>query len=335
MRSHESDIDFVVLYVNGNDLEWQKKKAQYSPDFATDISPSRYRDWDIFKYWFRGVAKYAPWVRKIHLVTDNQAPEWLNADNPYLHLVNHSDYMPNDALPVFNSNAIEAGIHKIQGMSEKFVLFNDDTILTDDIEDTYYYRDELPVDMAGFTRPQGDRFENVFSRTIKNNYDVLNEYFDKREVVRKNFWKFYNLSYGKTFVRTLLNSDRDKFDGIVMPHLSTPYLKNDFQKVWDKKKDLLTNTQHHKFRSENDSTHLLFRWWRMCEGDFYPRRSLGKYFALTDNASVDKAVKAIEKNKYPEICLNDCWSDDRYEEAKEKIKSAFEKILPEKCEYEK
>lgn len=335
MRSHESDIDFVVLYVNGNDLEWQKKKAQYSPDFATDISPSRYRDWDIFKYWFRGVAKYAPWVRKIHLVTDNQAPEWLNVDNPYLHLVNHSDYMPNDALPVFNSSSIEVGVHKIDGLSDKFVHFNDDVIITKSITPNYFYKDGLPIDMAGFTPPQTVKDKNVFSNAVKNDLDVLNRYFNKPEVAKKLFWKIYNPLYGKTFIRTLLNSGRKTFDGIVMPHLSTPYFKRDFERVWNREHDILVNTQYHRFRHKEDLTHLVFRWWRMCEGDFYPRRSLGKYFALTDNASVDKAVKAIEKNKYPEICLNDCWADGHYEEAKERIKSAFEKILPEKCEYEK
>jgi hypothetical protein len=200
--SHSSDIDFVVLYVNGNDLEWQKKKAQYSPDFSTDISPSRYRDWDIFKYWFRGVAKYAPWVRKIHLVTDNQAPEWLNIDNPHLHLVNHSDYMPNDALPVFNSSSIEVGVHKMDGLSDKFVFFNDDMMLTNLIEPDYYFKQNLPVDMAGFTR-QGNGF---FSEMMKNNYTVLNKHFDRKKTVKANFSKWYKPSYGKTYLRTVFNS---------------------------------------------------------------------------------------------------------------------------------
>ena len=335
MKLHESDIDFVVLYVDGNDVEWQKKKAQYNPDFATDISPSRYRDWDILKYWFRGVAKYAPWVRKIHLVTDNQAPEWLNSDNPHLHLVNHSDYMPNAALPVFNSSAIEVGIHKIEGLSNKFVHFNDDVIVTKHIDPNHYYENGLPIDMAGFTPPQTAKAKNVFSNAVKNNLDVLNGYFDKTEVTKKIFRKIYKPSYGKTFIRTLLNSGRKTFDGIVMPHLSTPYLKRDFERVWDREPDALINTQHHKFRHEDDLTHLVFRWWRMCEGDFYPRRSKGKYFALKDKKSLNKIVRAIKNNKYPEICINDCWESLEYEWAKDKLIDAFEKILPEKCEYEK
>ena len=71
MINQTSDIDFVVLWVNGNDEEWQKKKALFSPDQKSDIGINRYREWDNLKYWFRAVEKYAPWVRKVHFVTDH------------------------------------------------------------------------------------------------------------------------------------------------------------------------------------------------------------------------------------------------------------------------
>ena len=77
---YNSDIDFVILWVDGNDRKWLQKKAQYVPNLTADVSKERYRDWDNLKYWFRGVAKYAPWVRKIHFVTDEQVPEWLNTE---------------------------------------------------------------------------------------------------------------------------------------------------------------------------------------------------------------------------------------------------------------
>lgn len=35
-------------------------------------SDKAYREWGTFKYWFRGVEKFAPWVNKVYLVTDNQ-----------------------------------------------------------------------------------------------------------------------------------------------------------------------------------------------------------------------------------------------------------------------
>ena len=64
------EIDFVVLWVDGNDKEWLNQKRAYLPGCAgnADLGVNRYRDWDNMQYWFRAVEKYAPWVRKIHFV---------------------------------------------------------------------------------------------------------------------------------------------------------------------------------------------------------------------------------------------------------------------------
>lgn len=43
---------------------------------SIDASEERYRDWGIFHYWFRGVEKFAPWVRKVYFVTWRHLPEW-------------------------------------------------------------------------------------------------------------------------------------------------------------------------------------------------------------------------------------------------------------------
>ena len=104
--AEKDSIDFVVLWVDGNDPQWQAKKQKYSPHHVGDQSAARYRDWETLKYWFRGVAKYAPWVKTVHFVTDGQIPPWLNVDNPRIHTVTHADFMPESALPVFNSSAI-------------------------------------------------------------------------------------------------------------------------------------------------------------------------------------------------------------------------------------
>ena len=108
-------IDFVVTWVNGSDESWIKERAKYLPQTKEqDLrGVQRYRDWDLMRYWFRGVEKYASWVHKIYFITCGQKPEWLNLDCPKLKLIKHSDYMPKDALPTFNSNAIEMRIHNI------------------------------------------------------------------------------------------------------------------------------------------------------------------------------------------------------------------------------
>ena len=75
----ESAIDFVIPWVDGNDPEWRSEKNVYcgnnkSSSSEKDIRDERYRDWDNLQYWFRGVEKFTPWVRKIHFVTWGHLP---------------------------------------------------------------------------------------------------------------------------------------------------------------------------------------------------------------------------------------------------------------------
>jgi len=126
-----SDIDFVVTWVDCNDAKWQEQYAKYKgTKLKLDAEEgARYRENNMFKYWFRAVEKYAPWVRKIHLITADQKPAWLNINHDKLNLVSHKDYIPEQYLPTFNSNVIELNIHRINDLSENFVLFNDDIFL--------------------------------------------------------------------------------------------------------------------------------------------------------------------------------------------------------------
>lgn len=58
-------IDFVIIWVDGNDPEWRAIKNQYDPKpVGEDDQEVRYRDWDNLQYWFRAVEKYTPWCVK-------------------------------------------------------------------------------------------------------------------------------------------------------------------------------------------------------------------------------------------------------------------------------
>jgi len=93
-------------------------------------SDNRYRDSNELRYSLRSLVKYAPWIRNIYIVTDNQIPHWLNLENERLFMVSHSEMFPNIShLPVFSSPAIEAHLHRIPGLSKRFIYFNDDVFL--------------------------------------------------------------------------------------------------------------------------------------------------------------------------------------------------------------
>lgn len=329
-----SRIDFVVLWVDSNDTEWQKVRSRYLPQKGDDISIIRYRDWDNLRYWFRSVEKHAPWVNAIHFVTCGQIPEWLNTENEKLRIIHHKDYMPLDALPTFNSSAIEVGIHRIPGLSDRFVFFNDDMFINDDISEDYFFHNGVPVDTAGLAPPPIAKEGNAFSHILYNDLNIINENFNKGKVIKANYNKWLKISYRKALLRTLLNLYRIDKAGFINPHLSTPYRKNDFQKVWEKYELLLQDTEFHRFRSNNDLSHFLFKYWRLCESEFYPRRLKGKYFGVNSMNDAKKAASAISKSKYPEICINDCYTGEEFNTIRNIINQAFEEKYSNKSSFE-
>ena len=118
------------------DPKWKAEFAKYSGKKENEkngVSEARFRDYGFLKYWFRGVEKFAPWVRKIHFVTSGQKPEWLDENNPKINLVNHKDYIPAEFLPTYNSVVIERYLHKIPDLAEHFVYFNDDFYIINNI----------------------------------------------------------------------------------------------------------------------------------------------------------------------------------------------------------
>lgn len=329
------DIDFVVLWVDSNDSDWQIEKAKFSPKKSEDVSLIRYQNWDNIKYWFRAVAKYAPWVRQIHFVTCGQLPEWLNIKHPKINWVKHSDYMPADALPTFNSSAIEIGINHIPNLAEHFVFFNDDVFLTAPITPEYFFKNGNPYDMPGFLSPPKKVVGNVFSSLLLNNSNILQKHFSKEQLLKSRIHEWLNPKMGKTFLRTLYHFFSKGFPGFVIPHLSTPYLKSDFDKVWNIESQILSETQRHRFRNEDDVTHLLIRNWRMCEGCYVPKKSKGKYFSVDGEKTARSVAAAIIDRKYPEICINEVCSGDLFEKVKKIINEAFNRTLCDVCEFEK
>lgn len=81
------------------------------------------------RFSMRSLEKFAPWVRRVYLVTNGQVPHWLDTSHPRLQLVTHADIFANAShLPTFSSPAIEANLHRIPGLSEHFLYLNDDTM---------------------------------------------------------------------------------------------------------------------------------------------------------------------------------------------------------------
>ena len=193
-------IDFVVTWLDSNDPEWQKQYEYYKHSSKGDNSKARFRSMSIFKYWFRAVEENAPWVNKVFLVTNGTFPSWINPNNPKLVLVKHEDYMPKELLPTFSSCAIELNLHKIKGLSEHFVYFNDDVFINSPISPSYYFKKGLPCDCnkeTCFNVPiftKKERFSIYMS--MLSNIGIINAHFNRWETVRQSPLKWFGLHLG-------------------------------------------------------------------------------------------------------------------------------------------
>lgn len=329
------DIDFVIPWVDGSDPKWIESFNKFAPSDKikdVDFSAERYRDYGMLKYWFRGVEKFAPWVRKIHFITNGQFPDWLNLENSKLHFVKHSDYIPNEYLPVFSSHPIEMYMHKIEDLAEHFVYFNDDFFLTSFTTPDFFFKNGCPCDYAisNIQIP----IRSVMRNIVLNDLTEINRCFNKRGYMKKDFFKYFNPKYGKMNIRTLVCMLWKETTGFQNFHLAQPYLKSTLEEVWENCPEILETTMHSRFRNENDVNQWLFRYWQLCKGNFYPinPQKNRKYFEI--NMNIDEICSAIKNQKYQEIILNDVECVD-FDVRMKKIVSSFAEILPEKSSFEK
>ena len=334
-ESRGPKIDFVIAWVDGTDPNWLKEKQAFDSKSISEYDKnwingdSRYRDWDLMRYWFRGVETFAPWVNRIWFVTWGHYPEWLNINHPKLRIVKHEEYIPAKYLPTFSSHTIELNLHRIPGLEEHFVYFNDDMFIIDKVRAEDFFYKGKPCDTAVLLPITLE--QNGIRAEINDMY-VINEYFVKKDVMKNDWRAWYSLKYGRLLIRTLLLTPFRLFPGFFINHLPCSYKKQTFLDVWEKVPDILDETCTHKFRTSTDVNQWLFEYWQFCTG-FYPRRyGFGRYYE--GKALFQEMCNDIMHQKHKMVCCNDSPELAEFEIYKEKLHAAFEKILPNKSAFE-
>ncbi len=326
------EIDFVITYVNADDEEWNRSRERYSKEGLCDDGIVRYRDWGLLKYWFRGVEKFAPWVKKIHLVMSGKVPDWVDVKNPRLHVVYHEDYIPKECLPTFNSNVIEMFFDRIEGLSEHFVYFNDDFFLHDKVSANFFFKNGKPCDMLAFQPVVANPENPVMSHIYLNNSLVLSKYFNKRKEVFAHPGRYFKIGYPPLyFFYNLLEMAFPLYTGFFTAHGAMPFCKASFRELWEKESDYFSEVSLNRFRSERDISPYLFREWQKLTGNFAPcniTRSF-HYYGVSDR----RLTKEIRDGKAKIICIND-ENIENWKERKAEIIDAFEEILPKQSSFE-
>ncbi len=335
-------IDFVVTWLDSSDPLWINDYNKFkNVNSSGDLSRARFRNWDLFRFWFRSVEKYAPWVNRVFLITNGTFPKWLNKDNPKLILVKHSDYIPEDVLPTFNSVTIELYMHKIKGLSEQFVYFNDDMYINAAVNPDYFFKEGLPCDCNQETffnvpkyTPQ-DRF-NIYTSMLAD-IGVINRHFNRKLTIGRSLNRWFGLHLGKGLLTSIISSLDNKglFTGFAWDHCEMRFLKSTFEEVWEREKDLLESSCT-RFRQEVILNPYVFRYWQFASNHFNPVKRNNRKLFRPNKKTLPSILEALNCPSLKSLCINDSplISDIEYEYVKQELYVAFSKKLPDKSSFE-
>lgn len=328
-------IDFVIPWVDGSDENWIAERNKYAIDHI-DKNNVLYRDWDNLQYFFRAIEKYAPWVHKVYFITYGHTPEWLNTNNPKLVIVNHKDYIPEKYLPTFSSHVIELNLHRIKGLSSKFVYFNDDIFLNNYVKPEDFFINDLPCDTAMLNVHCPNKEEIIYDIQI-NNVRLINSHFDFKKILKEKHNEWFNFKYGLYCnMQNLIFSKCNRFPGFQPLHVCNSYLKSSFEDVWKAEEEELNRTCLNKFRTRNDVNQYLIKDWQIVNSKFTPSSKVkhSKVFYLDFNKNIEKIKKTLFSKKIKFICLNDGNIDGSFESIKDEINEILNKKFPQKSSFE-
>jgi hypothetical protein len=334
-------IDFVILWVDGNNPEWQARYKQYRTENHPEDT-ARYRDWGLLPYWFRAVEKYAPWVNKIYFVTSGELPDWLNLDYPKLVHVKHEDFIPAKYLPTFSARTVNLNLHLIPGLSEHFVYFDDDIFLNGPVKPTYFFRKGLPCDAPceGISCSAYYSKKNLWGTDILNlcNMGVINTHFDRYQSIKSSPWRWFgwyvNLKY---VINAVINSRTQRYQCFGNNHNAQPYLKSTYEDAWEKESYWLDKSCSYKFRQDVSLNQWFLRYWQLAENHFYPFNRRYSLITFSDCTQVKSISEYLDDEKYKCICLNDTplCGDKKYEELRPLLRNLMNAKFPPKSRFEK
>ncbi|MCA9618155.1 MAG: stealth conserved region 3 domain-containing protein [Myxococcales bacterium] len=182
----EFPVDIVYTWVNHLDPGWRKlwtETVGTPPEDQQDDTRGidRFLNRDELKYSLRSVAEYAPWVRRVFVVTNCAPPDWVNLANPKLEWVDHNAIIPQEVLPVFSSHSIESRLQHVPGLADHFLYFNDDFFLT---------RPTLASDFfeaSGLSKAFMERYGSVNGPPHEDAPDYLNAARNGRRLIEETF----------------------------------------------------------------------------------------------------------------------------------------------------
>lgn len=309
------EVDLVYLWVNGNDPGWREKRNAVigkTEELSAVNCDGRYADNDELKYSLRAVEKYAPWIRRIFIVTDNQVPEWLDTSNPKIRVVDHAEILPPESLPCFNSRVIEHNLYKIPGLAEHFLYSNDDMFIN------------RPVTPSVFFAPDGYPYARFNWRPFRKL-----SLFIKEKVMGRPLSN-YNIAIRNS--ARLVEERYGKYYGGKTHHNIDAYRKSDYRHVGEVFEKEIKATLGNHVRSANDVQRNIYTYVPLAEGHahlVYVTRKTSFRLHIQNESHYAK----LDRYNPLFFCMND--SQYAHDSDRLRSKAYLEKRFPEKSQFEK
>ena len=291
-------MDIVITFVDGSDPLWRE---DFRRMLDVPVLEKRYRDWGLLRFFFRGIETHMPFVRKVFLVVarDSQVPAWV--DRGKVDVVLHEQIIPAEYLPTFNSCTIEMFLHRIPGLDERYLYFNDDMFPMQDCTEEDFFPEGHPA--LGFARCRWSR--SLFKRQCLNSDRLAR--------------RAAGVEAGKGFLRP--------------EHICTPMLRSAcetaFAAVEPEIKDSLS-----ALREMKNVNQYFFLNYMLFSGIALDRRIPKRHFSLAA-ASANRICSFVEQPDRMVVCINDVkMSSERFRSVRKKILLAFERHFPRRSRFE-
>ena len=279
----DNNLDIVLPYVDSSDPEWQERfLAARHKRFTTEKARSiflklfsnRYASYGMFRYWWRGYEQFGP-PGTVHLLlqSESQIPKWLDTNNPRIKIHLHKDFMPESAMPSYNSSCIElCFLHKhAQDLTPFFLMMNDDFYFNAPCAYGNFVEDDRPLT---WMEVRTSRFYPtcVFRSIVCNNFDLVSR------MAQKTCPHYTHNHLAVCYKRDAIIPALDMF--------------------WPEIGKSLT-----KFRDARNYNHWILRYWQDFTGisKHSPRFPHKGYLEMPD--ATPAQVSALEK--CPVVCFND------------------------------
>lgn len=292
-------MDIIITYVDGCDPEWQ---ADYARCIGKKALAKRYRDWGTLPYLFRGIDECMPFIENVFLVVarESQVPAWV--DPAKVHVVLHRDFIPEAYLPTFNSTAIEMFMHRIEGLSEEFIYFNDDFFPLMPCQPTDFFREgRAAVSMA----------RHIL--TMRNLFRVHTKRSDR--------------------LARQASGARGAWFYVRPQHTCAAMLRSVSAEAFERcREQILASVS--ALRNRRNYNQYLFTDYAYFTGRTFHQRISNQHFSLSI-ANLDVLTKSIMHPTRKIACINDVdMSEEKFQRFQARLLQAFQARFPKKSRFE-